>query len=70
MRHDCDNAALASRQMARLKDSGLRVRCRLVWKKTMPIKPAVNNKTRAWRQQVAGHMSDLADAKKYYKSPG
>jgi hypothetical protein len=39
--------------------------------RTVPvIKPAVNNQTRAWRLDQAGRISDLADAKKRYKSSG
>ncbi len=32
--------------------------------------PPVVNQTRQFRQQQAQQMSDLADAKRYYKSPG
>lgn len=37
---------------------------------TMTIKPAVQSPTRQFRDQVAGRMIELADAKKRYKSPG
>jgi hypothetical protein len=38
--------------------------------KLLVVKPPINSEFRAWRQQIAGQMSDLADAKKKYKSPG
>jgi hypothetical protein len=50
---------------------GLKVRIR---DRTMPLpvdpKPAVNNETRAWREEQLQKQIELADANKRYKSPG
>jgi hypothetical protein len=54
-----------------LKQQGLRVRVIKNQRKLPePVKPAINNHTRAWREAEAARMIDLADARKRYKSPG
>lgn len=39
-------------------------------RKVLTVQPDIISETRDYRFQVAGQMSDLADAKKRYKSPG
>jgi len=70
LRHTCIDINEACREAAVLRKVKLRVRVLPHVRKLLTVKPEVNSEIRAWRQQLAEQMSDLADAKKRYKSPG
>lgn len=54
-----------------LEHKGIRVRVQpIIWKSSLTIKPAVNNQARTWREEQLERQIQLADTKKYYKSPG
>jgi adenylate cyclase class IV len=50
--------------------TGMRVRVKPATRVVVTIKQEITNKTRQFREQASMEISDLADAKKYYKSPG
>lgn len=60
----------ACRYAAELRSKGLRVRVVPAEKKVLTVKPLVLSETRDHRHRVSGQMSDLADARKRYKSMG
>jgi hypothetical protein len=70
IRYTCLDMDEACREAAAIRNSGLRVRVVPHIKRLLTVKPEVNSETRTWRLRLAGQMSDLADAKKRYKSPG
>jgi hypothetical protein len=70
IRYTCFDIDEACREAAAIRNSGLRVRVLPHERKLLTIKPEVSSETRTWRLRLAGQMSDLADAKKRYKSPG
>ena len=70
IRHTPDNIQDACIKAAALRQQGLRVRVIPYKRKLLKVKPAVASETRTFREQKSGEMSDLADAKKRYKSPG
>lgn len=70
LRHTCIDMDEACQEAAAIRNSGLRVRVVPHVRKLLTVKPPINSETRHWRFNLAGQMSDLADAKKYYKSPG
>lgn len=60
----------AASQVAELRASGLRARTRLGRKQQLKVKPYTHTETRTFVEQQQAQMSDLADAKKRYKSMG
>jgi predicted alpha/beta-fold hydrolase len=68
--HDSKAEAKEHAEALQHRNPKLRVRIKPAMEPVLSIKPAVNNQTRTFREQVTAKMSDLADAKKYYKSPG
>lgn len=65
-----DDIHKACSYAAALRKKGLRIK--VVPHKTpiLQVKPQVVSETRRFREQQAGQMIELADAKKRYKSPG
>jgi hypothetical protein len=63
-------ADMAAEIAESLQHKGLRVRVQPGTEKVLMVKPPINSEIRKWREEVSGQMSDLADAKKRYKSPG
>ena len=70
VRYTCTDIDEACREAAALRQSKLRVRVIPHVRKLLTVKPPINSEIRDWRVKLAGQMSDLADAKKKYKSPG
>lgn len=73
IRDTADNVMEACDKAASLRQAGIKVRVRVHCSPVRDIlqaKPAYNGPARAWRDEQAMRASDLADAKKYYKSPG
>jgi hypothetical protein len=68
--HDDLSDAQQAAEALQHHDPRLRVRVKPATKSIVEIKPPVVNGTTHFRREVAYRMSDLADAKKYYKSPG
>ena len=68
--HDDMDDAQEAAEALQHRDQRLRVRVKPGKMRMLEIKPAVVNSTTHFRQSVAARMSDLADARKYYKSPG
>jgi hypothetical protein len=65
------NILAACKDAAALRQSGLIARVKYIERPDpLPVKPAVNNATRKWRDDQAGKVIELADARKRYKSPG
>jgi hypothetical protein len=70
VRHVCTDITEACNAAGDLRQKKLRVRVIPHARKLLTVKPPINSEIRAWRLKLAGQMSDLADAKKKYKSPG
>ena len=65
--YDMDDAVLKA---SALRQQGYRVQVKPFYRKLLEVKPEVISETRTHREAISGQMSDLADAKKRYKSPG
>lgn len=70
LRHTTVDLDDACHRATALRQAGLRVRVRPHLRKTLPVVPPVASPSAEFRHRVAGAMSDRADAKKRYKSPG
>jgi hypothetical protein len=68
--HDVQADAAETAEAMQHHDPKLRVRVKPATTTILEIKPAIVNDATNFRQHIAGKMSDLADAKKRYKSPG
>ena len=70
IRHTVDNMDDAVLKASALRQQVYRVQVKPFYRKLLEVKPEVISETRTHREQISGQMSDLADAKKRYKSPG
>jgi hypothetical protein len=68
--HDDEVEAAEHAEAMQHRNPRLRVMITPATTKLLTVKPQVDSEFRNWRLKVAGQMSDLADAKKRYKSPG
>ena len=68
--HDEQDDAAQHAEAMQHHDPRLRVRIKPSIATVLEIKPAIVNSSTHFRHTTAGQMSDLADSKKRYKSPG